>query len=97
MISSVLFGLAHVTNIVLNLATLVLLVSVAVSWFDINRYNPIVSKILYLSDTMCRPFRPLSRKIPGPFDFSPMFAMLVLVFLQKAIPTYLMALSYQLR
>lgn len=97
MLSSLLFALAHVVNIVLNLALTVLIISVGISWFAIDHRNQFVSAIDTMSRVMCKPFRALSRKIPGPFDFAPFFAMLVIVFLQKALSTYLMGLSFQLK
>ena len=95
MISSVLYGLAHVTTIILNLALAVMIISVGISWFQPDPRNQFVSAIQSLTVPMYAPFRFLTRKIPGPFDFAPFFAMLVIVFLQKVIPIYLMELSFQ--
>lgn len=97
MLASILYGLAHVVNIVLNLAVAIIIIAVGVSWFQIDRYNQFVSAILQMNEVLCKPFRPLTRRIPGPFDFAPFFAMLVIVFFQKAVPTYLMALSHKLQ
>lgn len=97
MLSSILFALAHLINIILNLAVTVLIISMAISWFQIDHRNQFVSAIETMSNTMCRPFRQLTRRIPGPLDFAPLCAMLIIVFLQKAVPTYLMALSFQMK
>ena len=97
MTSSILYGLAHVTNIVLNLALAIMIISVGISWFQPDPRNQFVSTINALCTPIFRPFRMLTRKIPGPFDFAPFFAMLVIIFLQKAVPTYLMALSMQFK
>jgi len=97
MISSILFGLAHVTDVFFNLLTLILIVSVALSWFSADPYNPYVRMVRNLSEMICRPLRRFTDRIGGPLDFAPMLAMLIIVFLQKSIPMYLMRLSYQLR
>lgn len=95
MLSSAFYGLAHVVTILLNLATLIIVISIGLSWFNIDPYNQFVRAIQTMSEFMYKPFRPLTRMIPGPFDFAPFCAMLVIVFLQKAIPVYLMGLHYQ--
>ncbi len=97
MLSSVFYGLAHLANVLLNLAVTVIIIAVGVSWFQIDSRNQFVSAILSLNDFLCRPFRALARKIPGPFDFAPFFAMMIIVFLQKALPAYLMSLSIQMK
>ena len=97
MISSVLYGLAHVTDVLFNLMTLVLIVSIAVSWFGVDPYNQYVRMVRNLSELICKPFRRFTDRIQGPFDFAPMLAMLGIVFLQKSIPMYLMRLSFQLQ
>lgn len=97
MLASVLYGLAHVVNIVLNLALLMIIISVGISWFNVDSRNQFVSTIHMITEPMYRPFRYLTRKIPGPFDFAPFLVCLVIVFLQKALPGYLMLLSMQAR
>lgn len=97
MLSSLLFGLAHLATIVLNLAVLVLIISAAMSWFDLRAHNRFVTVIEKLSYALCRPFYRWTRKIPGPFDWAPFCAMLVLVLLQKVLPVYLMSLSFQMK
>jgi len=97
MLSSVLFALAHVVNIVLNLAITVLIISMGLSWFNVDHRNQFVSTIEMMSEYMSRPFRSLTRKIPGPLDFAPLCAMLLITFLLKAVPAYLMTLSFQLK
>ncbi len=95
MLASILYGLAHIVNIILNLALTVIIISVGISWFNVDSRNQFVSAIHTMTEPMYKPFRFLTRKIPGPFDFAPFIACLVIVFLQKALPTYLMMLSFQ--
>ncbi len=97
MISSLLYGLAHVADVLFNLMSLVLIVSIALSWFGADPYNQYVRMVRNLSDWMCRPLRQITNRIGGPFDLAPMLAMLIIVFLQKSVPMYLMRLSHQLQ
>jgi YggT family protein len=97
MISSLLYGLAHVLDVLFNLMTLVLIVSIAMSWFDADPRNQYVRLVRNASELMCRPLRQFTSQLGGPFDFAPMIVMLIIVFLQKSIPMYLMKLSHQLQ
>lgn len=91
--ADILVALAHIFNVLLNLATIVIIASVAISWFNVDPRNRFVSIIHAVSEPMYRPFRILTRRIPGPFDFAPFLALLVIVFLQNRIPYYLMKLA----
>lgn len=97
MLASILYGLAHVVSIVLNMVMLVIIVSVGISWFGGDPYNPYVRMIRSLTDPMYQPFRRWTRNIGGPIDLSPMVVMLIVVFLQKSMPMFLMDLSQQLK
>ena len=97
MISSILYGLAHVVSIVLNLVTLLVIISVAMSWFQASPYNQYVQIVNRLTEPLYRPFRKWTRRFNSPIDLAPMIVMLIVVFLQKAVPTYLMSLSIQLK
>jgi YggT family protein len=96
MISSLLYGLAHVVTILLNLSTLIVIVSVALGWFGADPYNPYAQFIRRITEPVFRPIRQLTQGFTGPIDISPMVVMLVIVFLEKSLPTYLMALSYRM-
>lgn len=93
MISRIFYGLGVVTDIVLNLITLLIIASVAISWFNGDPNNQYVQMVRSLTEPMYRPFRRFTRRIGGPIDFAPMLVMLIIVFLHKVIPGYLMALS----
>tara|TARA_B100000524_G_scaffold290640_1_gene165528 strand:+ start:120 stop:413 length:294 start_codon:yes stop_codon:yes gene_type:complete len=97
MIGSILYGLAHVTDIVFNLITLLIIVSVGISWFNADPYNPYVQLVRNLTEPMYKPLRKWTQNISGPVDISPMIVILIVVFLQKSIPKYLMSLSLQLQ
>ena len=97
MIPILLQGLAHVANIVLQILTLLLIVSIGISWFNADPYNQYVRMVRSITEPMYRPFRRFTSRIEGPFDFAPMIVMLIVVFLTKTVPAYLMYLSIQLK
>lgn len=97
MLASILYGLAHVSNIVLNLASLVIMASVVLSWLNLDPRNTYVQLVRSMTEPMYRPFRRWTSRIQGPFDFAPLVVMLIIVFLQKSLPTYLMSLYFSLK
>ena len=97
MLASICYGLAHVVTIVLNMVMLLMIISFGLSWFSADPRNPYVQMVRALTEPMYRPFRRFTRNIPGPLDLAPTIAMLILIFLQKALPAYLMSLSFSLR
>ncbi len=55
-------------------------------------YNPVVDLLIGVSDTLCRPFRRMldrSRVRTGPFDFSPMLAIVSLEILLRILASIL--------
>ncbi|MBP6217545.1 MAG: YggT family protein [Oligoflexales bacterium] len=97
MLASALYGAAHVVNIILNLATLIVVLSVGISWFQADPRNPYVRMVRSMTEPIYRPIRRWTAKITGPFDLAPLVLMLVIVFLEKAVPTYLMSLYWQMK
>jgi uncharacterized protein YggT (Ycf19 family) len=91
------YALAHLSSIFFNLLTLLVIISVAISWFSVDPYNKYAQWIRKTTEAMYRPFRVITSNFSGPIDFAPMLFMIVVVILQKVIPTYLMGLSFQYR
>jgi YggT family protein len=96
MTASIFYGLAHVINIVLSMASLIVIISVVISWFNLDPRNQYVRLVRTLTEPLYRPFRRWTSKIAGPFDFAPLIVMLIITFLQKSIPTYLMSMYLQM-
>lgn len=96
MISAILLGFAKVSDVVLNLVWLIVLVSVIISWVNPDPYNPVVKTLRAITEPMYRPFRGISRRLGGPLDLAPMFVMLIIIFLQTALPKFLVALAVKL-
>ncbi len=69
-------GLANAVNILANFLTILVLISVILSWF-MSPYHPLRAAIDRIVDPMLNPIR---RVIPtaGMFDFSPLVLMILI-------------------
>ena len=93
MIGSILNAVAFVLNTVFNMAIFLIIVSVFISWFNADPSNQLVRMVNTLTEPMYRPFRKFTSRFSGPIDFAPMLAWLTIVFLDKALVSYLRHLS----
>ena len=91
-----LVGLFSVVQLVLQMIQLVIFASVIASWFDADPRNKFVSMIHTITEPIYRLVRPLTNKIPGPFDWAPMVILLIIVFIQKVVGYYSIHLGYQI-
>jgi YggT family protein len=82
-------GLAGVLDSVLFVLQIVVIASVVISWVNADPGNPIVRAIRAVTEPLYAIFRPITRKIPGPFDWSPIFVLLLIIFLQRSVVFYL--------
>lgn len=96
MIKSLLSGLIALLPIVFNLLTLLIILSVVISWVNADPYNPLVQLVRRLTEPMFRPFRKLTKGITGPFDLAPLIVLLILVFLQNVLYSYFKFLYHSL-
>lgn len=60
----------------LRAAELAVVGAVIASVLDIDRQNPIVRLLRAVADPLLRAAKPLARRIPGPFDWSPLIVLL---------------------
>ncbi len=95
--SDLFYFLSIAVGLVLDIFFILVLVSVGISWFDASPYNPYVQLVYKLTEPMYRPFRKWTSRLSHQIDLAPMVVMLIIVFLQKSIPTYLMYKHYQLK
>ena len=86
-------GLSAVLEILLNMAQLLVISSVIISWVNADPSNQIVQMIQNLSEPMFRPFRKLTANLPGPIDWAPLCVLLIIVFLQRGLIPYLKILA----
>ena len=75
-------AVAQVCNVVISLAMFLIIVRAILSWFSPDPYNPLVRILTSSTDPL---LRPVQRYVPalGGIDWSPLVALLVLMFLQR--------------
>lgn len=100
MTANIVYGLYHLSNIVLNLLIYLIIASVAASWFQADRNNPYMRLLDSLTEPLYKYPRIFITKVlridTGPLDFTPMLTMMILVFLAKAVPFHLHNLYLEL-
>ncbi len=96
MLASILFGLAKVTGIVLNLAMIAMFMAIMVNLLNADPYNAYVRMIRSITEPLCRPFRKLTRRYATPLDLSQIIVILIIIFLMEVIPRYLLSLAQHL-
>lgn len=97
MLPIIISGLIKVIAAVIQMLTILIFVSVAISWLSADPRNPIVNFIHSVTEPMYRPIRRYTSRIGGPIDFAPMAALLGLMFLGEVIPGLLALLADKLR
>ncbi len=77
-------GIIQIIQLLLNVMIFAIFARAILSWFPIDRNGPVVQAINAVTEPMLEPLR---RVIPmvGAVDITPMVAILVLVFLSRAI------------
>ncbi len=85
MIGSFAEGIASVLDLILNMALLLIMASIIISWVGGDPSNQLVSAIRSMTEPLFRPLRKLTQSFPGPIDWAPMILMLIIVFLQKGV------------
>jgi len=89
-------ALAGVLDALINVYSLVLLISILVSWVNADPYNPIVRFLRAATEpVLARVRRALPFVVVGAFDLSPIVVMLGLQFLRTFFVRTLMELAYQ--
>lgn len=82
---TILFALGKVTLIVLRMIQILVFASILISWVGADPSNQMVGMVRSLTEPLFRPFRTITRKIPGPLDWAPMLLLLVIVFVEIII------------
>ena len=89
MLASILEGLHAVLPIAFNIVTILILASVVMDWVNADPYNPYVQLTKQLTEPIFRPFRRITDRFSGPFDFAPLLAMFTIHFFQVFLTSYL--------
>lgn len=75
-------GFARVLEIAIPILYWLILVRALISWVNPDPFNPIVQFLNRATDPILAPIRRFMPTL-GPFDISPVIAILILIFLQK--------------
>jgi len=94
-LGNLLSALAQLLQMVFQIYTLILIVRVLITWVNPDPFNPVVQFLARVTDPVLEPLR---RVIPsiGPFDLSPLVALLLLQALQHFLIRTLWDLSVRL-
>jgi YggT family protein len=71
--------LIQLINVLSTLFSLLILARIVFSWFQIDRYNPVVNFVFQVTEPILAPIRNILPPV-AMFDFSPMVALLLLDF-----------------
>jgi YggT family protein len=82
---SILFALGKVTLIALRMVQILVFASVLISWVGADPNNQMVQMVRSITEPLFRPFRKLTRNIPGPLDWAPLMVLLIIVFVEIVI------------
>ena len=85
MSSALIMTLSFIMDLVLNMAQVLVITSVIISWVGADPYNPLVQTVKKLTEPMFRPFQSLGRNLNLPIDLSPMIVLLIITTLQRGL------------
>lgn len=94
--ANLLSALAQLVGIVLNIYMWIIIIRAIVSWVNPDPYNPFVQLLYRTTEPVLKPIR---RALPAAWgiDFSPMVAILAIIFLDQFLVASLRELAWRLR
>ncbi len=93
---NVILGIAKVLDIVLTIYMWVIIIRALISWVNPDPYNAIVQILTRLTEPVLRPIRKLVPPYKVGIDFSPLIAVLIIIFLQYAVINTLKRIGYSM-
>ena len=81
--------ISFIIELALNMAQLMVIASVIISWVGADPHNAIVQLIRNITEPMYRPFRKLTQGFSGPIDLAPLIILLIIATIQKGFLPYL--------
>ena len=93
---NVVIGIARVLEIILEIYMWVIIIRALISWVSPDPYNPIVQVLTRLTEPVLKPIRKLVPPYKVGIDFSPLIAVLIIIFLQYALIKNLYRLAARL-
>ncbi len=82
---NIIVGLATVLEVVLRIYMWVIIIRALISWVNPDPYNTIVQVLTRVTEPALRPIRKLVPPYKVGIDFSPLIAVLIIMFLQYAL------------
>ena len=82
---NIIIGITKVLEIVLDIYMWVIIIRALISWVNPDPYNPIVQVLTKMTEPALRPIRKLVPPYKVGIDFSPLIAVLIIMFLQYAL------------
>lgn len=95
-LSNFITALAQVLSIVLNIYMWLIVVRAIASWFAMDPYNPIYQFLIRITEPVLGRIRRILPLGGGMVDFSPIVAILVIIFLQGFLVKTLYGLAAKL-
>jgi YggT family protein len=93
---NLLFAVAKILDIALSAYMWILIIRVVLSWVNPDPYNPIVRALYSITDPVLSWLRRRFPLMAGSIDFSPMVAILAILFLQYFLVRTLFDLAMRL-
>ena len=90
-------AVAVVLGMVLNMMLLIVILRALISWVNPDPYNPIVKFLMGSTEPFLRPLRKALPLSAGRIDFSPLFLILLIYFLQAFLVQTLADYAVQFR
>ena len=87
-------SLALLFSMIFKILYFMLVIRIILSWFPVDPYNSVVSTLIQVTDPLLAVFRKIPLRV-GMLDLSPIFAFLVLAFLDRFVVGVLSSLAYR--
>ncbi len=89
-------AIATIVDTILGIYKWIIIITVLLSWFNVDPYNQIVRFLYSITEPILRPIRNFIGHRLGPIDISPLVVILTILFLQLTIVKYLIKIGYKL-
>ena len=94
--SNILTGIAQILDILLNLYMWAIIINALLSWVSPDPYNPIVRILYQVTEPALRPIRRIIPMRGMGIDFSPIIAILIIIFIRSAVVRSLFEIAARL-
>ncbi len=84
-LGNIILGITKVLDYALDIYMWVIIIRALISWVNPDPYNPIVQFLTRITEPVLRPLRKLVPPYKIGIDLSPLFAILIIIFLQYAV------------